>query len=75
MIVPEHIQNAIEDYLDDNELDYLVGLSSNGKLSNYIANTLRSVNADDFGVAVLKYFESDVYALIEPILIDKTLEG
>lgn len=75
MIVPEHKQKAIEDYLDDNELDYLVGLSSNGKLSNYIANKLRSVNADDFGVAVLKYFESDVYALIEPVLIDKTLEG
>lgn len=75
MIVPVHKQKAIEDYLDDNELDYLVGLSSNGKLSKYIANTLRSVNADDFGVAVLKYFESDVYALIEPILIDKTLEG
>jgi len=75
MIVPEHKQKAIEDYLDDNELDYLVGLSSNGKLSNYIANKLRSVNADDFGVAVLKYFESDVYTLIEPILIDKTLEG
>ena len=75
MIVPEHMQKAIEYYLDDNELGYLVGLSSNGKLSNYIANTLRSVNADDFGVAVLKYFESDIYTLIEPILIDKTLEG
>lgn len=75
MIVPEHMQKAIEYYLDDNELGYLVGLSSNGKLSNYIANTLRSVNADDFGVGVLKYFESDVYTLIEPILLDKTLEG
>ena len=75
MIVPEHMQKAIDHYLDDNELGYLVGLSSNGKLSNYIANTLRSVNADDFGVGVLKYFESDVYTLIEPILLDKTLEG
>lgn len=75
MIVADDKRGAIEYWLDDNELDYLVGLSSNGKLSNYIANKLRSVNADDFGVGVLKYFESDVYTLIEPILIDKTLEG
>lgn len=75
MIVDKSKQESITHHLSDNELDYLVGLSSNGKLSNYIANKLRSVNADDFGVAVLKYFESDVYALIEPILIDKTLEG
>lgn len=75
MIVDKSKQESITHHLSDYELDYLVGLSNNGKLSNYIANTLRSVNADDFGVAVLKYFESDVYALIEPILIDKTLEG
>ena len=75
MIVDKSKQEAIEQYLTDNELGYLIGLSSNGKLSNYIANTLRSVNSDDFGVGVLKYFEADVYRLIEPILIDKTLEG
>lgn len=75
MIVEKPKQEAIRHYLTEHECGYLIGLSSNGKLSNYIANTIRSVNADDFGVGVLKYFEADVYRLIEPILIDKTLEG
>lgn len=75
MIVDKPKQEVIEQYLTSYERDYLVGLSSNGKLSNYVTHTLWSVNQDDFGVGVLKYFEADVYRLIEPILIDKTLEG
>lgn len=75
MICDQPRREVIKQHLADHELGYLIGLSSNGKLSNYIANTLRSVNSDDFGVGVLKYFEADIYRLIEPILLDKTLEG
>lgn len=75
MIVDSEQQEKLRNLLSETERSYLVGLSNKCRLSHFIVEELYEILDFDFGVSVVKYYEDEIYHLIEPILIRKQMEG
>lgn len=55
--------------LSNIELEYISSISQDGKFAMNLSNKFREILPNDFGISVLKYYESEIYSLIEPILL------
>ena len=69
MILDVEDQVKLRRLLHQNEYQFIISLSENHKLSNYVFKHVQKVANGDMGVASMKYHEVQVYHMIENLLI------
>lgn len=69
MILDVEDQVKLRRLLHQNEYQFIIPLSENHKLSNYVFKHVQKVANGDMGVASMKYYEVQVYHMIENLLI------
>lgn len=69
MILDVEDQVKLRRLLHQNEYQFIIPLSENHKLSNYVFRHVQKVANGDMGVASMKYYEVQVYHMIENLLI------